>query len=90
MEGKPFVLVSVDTGPSREALRVSRSRHPLPGAACWDGPNGPVSTAWGVERYPTLFLVDARGVVRARWVGKPPEGELEHKAELLVKEAKGS
>ena len=47
------------------------------GMILWGGStDGPISTAWNVEGWPTLVLIDAKGIIRNRWDGVPPEGPL--------------
>ena len=48
-----------------------------------------VGTAWGVDRYPSVFLIDHRGAVRYQHAGAPPAGALEERIEALLKEAAG-
>jgi len=45
---------------------------------------------WRVRGYPTLFLIDAKGVIRKTWLGGPSEEELDREVDLLVKEAKAA
>ena len=52
----------------------------------WDGA-GKIQYEYGVEAYPTLVLIDHRGVVRHLGEGPPPEEELERAIEQLVAEA---
>ena len=64
--GREFVILGVASGPldsNREAAR----REQLPWRSWWDGgtSDGPIATAWRVESWPTKFLLDAHGVVRA-------------------------
>ena len=47
---------------------------------------GPLATAWNVRGWPTIYVIDAEGVIRARNL----RGEaLEHKAEELMREVGG-
>ncbi len=39
---------------------------------------------WHVTGYPTLFLVDAEGIVRQRWMGSPPPDVLTSAVETLL------
>lgn len=64
-EGKPFAILGVNTDTDKEMfLRETRSRG-LPWRNAWQGgTNGPIPTLWGVARYPTTYLLDAKGVLR--------------------------
>ena len=49
---------------------------------------GPIAQAWQVQAWPTLFLIDAKGILREKWVGPPADIEVFHKAvEAAVKDA---
>jgi hypothetical protein len=83
--GRPFALLGVSAEPSREALAAVQQRERLPWRNCWEGPGGPISAAWAVESFPTVYLIDAGGVIRYKQVGLPPAGVLErHIDELLA------
>lgn len=50
----------------------------------WDGsPDGPIATAWQVEAFPTVYVLDGRGVVRFVHVRGPALG---HAVESLLRE----
>lgn len=66
-QNRPFVLLGVnsdrDLGKAR-ALKES-------GEINWNnwvdgGTDGPITSRWGVEAWPSVFLIDHQGVVRAR------------------------
>ncbi len=85
--GKPFVFVGVNADESPERLRRVQEKAQLNWVSWWDGPEGSVGTAWGVDRFPAFFLVDPRGVIRFRQFGTPREGELERKIDELLRES---
>jgi len=88
MTGRPFVMLGVDVKDDREsAVQMARS-----GQVTWRNwfdPAGCISDAWGVQVYPTIFLIDHQGTVRAVYRGAPGE-EFEAKIEELVREAEGA
>ncbi len=79
--GKPFALLGVNADAEAEQLQRTQQQAGLTWPSWWDGPAGKISTAWKVDRFPTLVLIDAQGVVRWRHVGIPAEGVLEAKIE---------
>jgi hypothetical protein len=85
--GRPFVLLGVNADASPQRLRQVQEKAQLTWASWWDGPEGPIGMAWGVDRYPAFFLVDPQGVVRWRHFGAPAQGVLEGKIEDLLREA---
>jgi len=78
LEGRPFAIVGVNSDKDREALRDVLSKERITWRSFWNGPEGtrgPISKAWGVQGWPTLVLIDAKGVIRKRWLGAP-DGEV--------------
>src|SRR5437868_4337577 len=88
-EGQPFVVLGVNAERSAEALRRAEEKEHLPFRSWWDGPRGPIATAWGVDRYPAHFLLDHKGAVRYKHFGLLTEGQLADKIEELLKEMSG-
>jgi hypothetical protein len=87
---RPFALLGVNTGPSKEALRKFEEQERLSWRSWWDGPDGPIAAQWKVEAYPTVFLIDHRGVIRFESVGRPKESDLDRRIEDLVRETEGA
>lgn len=87
---KSFVLLGVNADSSPFELKRIQEQAGLPWRSFWDGPNGPIATVWGVDRFPAFFLIDREGIVRWRHLGVPPEGELEKQIEEAFKEKKES
>jgi hypothetical protein len=91
MSGKPFALIGVNSDNNREALKKTLVDEKITWRSFWNGgsTSGPISRAWGVRGWPTLVLIDAKGVIRERWEGAPPGDVLDKAVEALVKEAGG-
>jgi peroxiredoxin len=64
---RPFVMLGVASD-SAETLREFFKENPLPWPSIVDG-NRIVSREWGVRNFPTLVLIDHKGVIRDRWEG---------------------
>ena len=60
----------------------------MPWAHWWDGENGPVTKMFRVKAFPTVYLIDAKGVIRHKWVGNPGNDKIDKAVEDLVAEAK--
>jgi len=71
LKDKPFTLVSVSVDDEKAILTEFISTDKMPWSHWWDGPKGPVSKTFRVRSYPTLFLIDAKGVLRKKWLGSP-------------------
>ncbi len=51
-------------------------------------PQGPWATEWNVQGWPTLYLIDAEGVIREKWLGSPGDEVLDQRIDELIAEAK--
>jgi hypothetical protein len=91
MEGRPFALVGVNSDRDKGALKKVLEDEHITWRSFWNGgsPTGPISTAWKVEGWPTLYVIDSKGVIRHKWLGNPGEGVLDEAIDKLVKDAEG-
>ncbi len=67
MEGRPFALVGVNSDPDREKLKKRLAEEKITWRSFWNGPKGPggpISQAWNVGSWPTIFVLDHKGVLR--------------------------
>ena len=64
LEGKPFALVSVNTDADVETLGKSIVSGEITWRCWWDGTSGPITTRWGVSRFPSIFVLDKSGMIR--------------------------
>ena len=67
MAGKPFVLLGVNSDEAKDrdkARRVAREKR-MTWPSWWDGGHrGAIQTAYDVTHWPTVYVLDARGVIR--------------------------
>jgi hypothetical protein len=91
MSGKPFALIGVNSDQDRNALKQVLKEQNITWRSFWNGGStrGPISNAWNLEGWPTLVLIDHKGVIRNRWAGSPGDAALDKAIEALVKEAGG-
>lgn len=89
LAGKPFVILGVNADPDREALKKLRGSEKLTWRTWWDGGNvgGPIATRWEVDHWPTLFLIDHKGIVRHISLGWPERKAADELIDKLVAEA---
>ncbi len=101
--GKPFVLVGVngDTLPDKNFTMTDADGKAVDDTArvkaaveknkiCWRSfRNGQFTSAvnWNVRSWPTIFLIDHRGIIRGKWKGDPGEKTLDTAIEELVRTA---
>jgi thiol-disulfide isomerase/thioredoxin len=84
LKDKPFALLSVNTDKTRETLKKSIATGEVTWRCWWDGePGGPICTSWGVEAFPTTYILDHRGAIRYKGQGRKT---LKEAVETLLKE----
>jgi len=68
MEGKPFALIGVNSDKDREELKHVLVDERITWRSFWNGgsTNGPISRQWRVEGWPSIWVIDAKGVIRYR------------------------
>lgn len=81
---KPFAIVGVNTDGDKDDYRRQYAEFEMTWRSAFDGSTrGPISTAWGVSYFPTVYVLDAKGVIR----GKDKRGaELDALVEELLME----
>ena len=89
MEGKPFALVGVNSDRDKAELKKAMEKENITWRSFWNGGStaGPISTRWAIQGWPTLYLIDHKGVIRKKWVGSPGEEVMNKEIDKLVKEA---
>jgi thiol-disulfide isomerase/thioredoxin len=84
LKDKPFALVSISADNTKEDLTKFLSKTEMPWTHWYNGPRGGFVEKWDVEHFPTIFVLDAKGIIRYKEIrGK----KLEEAVEKLVKEA---
>ena len=65
LEGKPFALLGINSDP-RERVREVVKKENITWRSWWDGgnTNGPIARAWNVSGWPTIYVLDHKGVIR--------------------------
>lgn len=84
-KGKPFVLVSISADEKKETLENFLKEKEMPWTHWWEGrrPTG-ILKDWNVTFFPTIYVLDANGVIRHKNIrGK----KLEEAVEKLIQEA---
>lgn len=52
-----------------------------------DAGQGAIATQWNLTSTPTLYVLDAHGVIRYKWPGTPGHATIDSALETLIKEA---
>lgn len=83
MEGKPFVFVSISADAKKETLTDFIKKTPMPWTHWYNGATGGIIEDWEVEYFPTIYVLDAKGIIRYKDVR---EKAMDEAVEKLVKE----
>ncbi len=88
LEGKPFVLLGVNSDNDKEKLHPRMKEENITWRSWWDGgdTNGPIANQFNVRGWPTLYVVDHRGIIRHKWTGFPGEQTFDSAIDKLVGE----
>jgi thiol-disulfide isomerase/thioredoxin len=83
LKDKPFVLVSVSFDEKKETLTKFLESNKMPWTHWWNGQTGMINKALDIQFFPTIYVVDGKGVIRYKNV----RGEQMDKAvDTLLKE----
>ena len=65
---RPFAILGVNSDADRARIQSVIEEKQLNWRSFWNGgsTDGPISRAWNVRIWPTLYLIDHEGVIRAK------------------------
>ena len=65
LKDKPFALLGVNSDP-KERLKQVVKKENMTWRSWWDGGSteGPIATKWNVSAWPTIYVLDHKGVIR--------------------------
>ena len=52
-----------------------------------DAGQGAIAARWNLTNTPTLYVLDARGVIRYKWLGSPGHAAIDSALDTLIKDA---
>jgi len=87
LDGKPFQLLSVSADDEKETLQKFLEGTEMPWMHWWNGAESEVLKKFRVRAFPTLYLIDSKGVIRKKFIGSPSTEVLDKAVDELVKEA---
>jgi peroxiredoxin len=64
LTGKPFALVGISGDNTKKDLTNFLAKEDMPWIHLYNGPRGGIVEKWNVEYYPTIYVIDAKGVIR--------------------------
>ena len=91
MKGRPFAMIGVNGDGNLADARRAVEHEKMTWPSFWngkDGPNGPISSAWNVSGWPTVYVIDAVGIIRFKdeGYGSPTSNILNGSVDELMKE----
>lgn len=75
---KPFALIGVNSDTDLEHLSQVREEENITWRSFWNGPEGtggPIAAKWNVRGWPTIYVLDGKGVIRYKNVRGPDMDE---------------
>lgn len=87
LKDKPFVLLSVSADDEKATLEEFLKTTKMPWTHWWDGADSEVIKKYRVRAFPTLYLIDAKGVIRKKFIGAPSNEVLDKAVDELVSQA---
>ena len=87
LKDEPFALIGVNSDPKETLQQVIKEKD-ISWRSFWDGgaTSGPIATRWNVTGWPTIYVLDHKGVIRYKNV----RGEaMEEAVDTLLAEIEG-
>lgn len=65
LQDKPFALLGINSD-SKERVQEAMKKNDITWRSFWDGGStgGPIATKWAVSGWPTIYVLDDKGVIR--------------------------
>ena len=93
LQNEPFALIGVNSDKDLEKLGPRLEEENITWRSFWNGPegtSGPISSEWNVRGWPTIYVLDKQGVIRALLPGttydRPPGQTILETAQSVLKE----
>lgn len=84
LAGKPFALVGVNSDKDMDKLKARMAEEKITWPSFRDGStSGPIATKWNVSGWPTIYVIDQKGIIRVKNVR---EKELDEWVDKLLAE----
>ena len=90
LKDEPFAIIGVNSDEDLEELAEAVEKENITWRSFWNGPlgtAGPISTKCNVQGWPTMYLIDAKSVIRHHWLGSPGNDVLDKAIDELLIEA---
>ena len=62
---EPFAILGINTDDDKDQYRRQLAEYSVTWRSSWQGSTeGPIPTQWGINSYPTIFVLDSKHVIR--------------------------
>ena len=88
LANEPFALIGVNSDSDLDKLKGRMKEENITWRSFWNGPkatSGPISEAWNVQGWPTIYVLDKAGMIRYKGVRGE---EMDVAVDTLLAEAK--
>ncbi len=88
LKDEPFALIGVNSDDDLDYLKKRMQEENITWRSFWNGPEGtrgPIAARWGVQGWPTIYVLDGEGVIRYQDVRGE---EMDEAIETLLEEMK--
>lgn len=84
LQDKPFALLGVNSDQDREKLKKVLETEKISWPSWWNGgTEGPIAKRWNVSGWPTIYVLDHKGVIRFKNVR---DAEMDEAVDELLSE----
>jgi thiol-disulfide isomerase/thioredoxin len=85
-KGRPFALLGINSDSDRAKLRATMEKEGIDWRSWWDGGKigGPIAARWDVKVWPTIVVLDEKGVIRYKHVRHTAHEELADAVDSLL------
>jgi len=85
LKDEPLAFISISADDKSDDVVKFVEKEPMPWVHWWVGPKGKFHEDWNITHYPTIYVLDAKGVIRYKEVRG---ADLEKAVETLLSEMK--
>jgi hypothetical protein len=87
LQGKSFVLIGVNSDRDPQQLQKDLKENEVTWRSFQNQrqDSKAIAEEWQVRGWPTLYLIDHKGVIKKKWLGSPSTEVLDQEVEKLVR-----
>jgi len=76
LAAEPFELISVSVDKKLETVKKFQENEPMPWTNWHNGDKSGVLTEWGIDKYPTIIIINKEGIIKHRLHGIQSEEDI--------------